>query len=95
MDPMVQETVEATAFDKELWPELEYEEDGVTPKNNQIEAAMVVMNYDGEVLGIAGGIREKTVSRSLNRAFSPRQTGSSMKPLAVYAPALELKKIHL
>lgn len=94
MDPMVQETVEATAFDKELWPELEYEEDGVTPKNNQIEAAMVVMNYDGEVLGIAGGIREKTVSRSLNRAFSPRQTGSSMKPLAVYAPALELKKIH-
>ena len=95
VDPKIQETVEATAFNKELWPELEYEEDGVTPKENQIEAAMVVMNYDGEVLGIAGGIREKTVSRSLNRAItSTRQTGSSMKPIAVYGPAIELKKVH-
>ena len=95
IDPKIQETVEATAFDTELWPELEYEDDGVTRKENQIEAAMVVMNYDGEVLGIAGGIREKTVSRGLNRATtSKRQTGSSMKPLAVYAPALELKKIN-
>ena len=95
IDPEIQNTVEATAFDTELWPDYEYEEDGETRKENQIEAAMVVMNYDGEVLGIAGGIREKTVSRALNRATtSRRQTGSSMKPLAVYAPALELKKIH-
>ena len=37
---------------------------------NQIEAAIVIMNYEGEVKGIAGGIREKTASRSLNRATS-------------------------
>ena len=94
IDPKVQDAVEATAFDQELWPEVEYEEDG-TRKDNQIEAGIVVMNYDGEVLGVAGGIREKTISRSLNRAItSKRQTGSSMKPIAVYAPAIELKKVH-
>lgn len=63
-------------------------------KNRQGEvaqAAMVVMDHKtGFVLGCVGGIGEKTVSRGLNRAVqSTRQTGSSMKPLAVIGPALE------
>ncbi len=92
-----------------IWPALEYEdatdENGeyILDENgdrvevlaeNQIQAAMVVMNYKGELMGVAGGIREKTGSLSLNRAVdSVRQTGSSMKPIADYAPAIELDKI--
>lgn len=64
------------------------------PKFNQIQGAIVVMNYSGEILGVAGGIREKTVSRGTNRANRPRQTGSAMKPLAVYAPGIEFNQIH-
>ena len=94
MDPTVQKAVESAAWDDDIWPDYEYNDDGEKDEN-QIEGAIVVMNYDGEVVGCAGGIREKTTSLSLSRAYSTtRQTGSSMKPLAVYAPAIEMKKVH-
>jgi len=59
--------------------------------DKQPESAMVVMDpYSGSVLGMVGGRGEKTVNRGLNRAtMSKRQPGSSIKPLTVYAPALE------
>ena len=95
MDPAIQARVEEVSKDTDIWPDLKYEEDGVTPKENQIQGAMVVMDYQGQVLGIAGGIREKAGSRSLNRATeAKRQTGSAMKPIAAYAPGIELNKIH-
>ena len=55
------------------------------------EAAMVVSDVTtGEVVGIIGGRGEKTQDRVLNRAtHSNRQPGSSIKPVAVYAPALD------
>ena len=55
------------------------------------EAAVVVIDQEsGYVLGCSGGLGEKTESRGLNRATqSPRQTGSSFKPIAVVAPALQ------
>ena len=55
------------------------------------QAAMVLMDpYTGEVLGMSGGIGEKEGSLSLNRAVqSVRQPGSSIKPIGVYAPAME------
>ena len=58
---------------------------------NKPQSAMVVMDpYTGEVKGIVGGRGEKTGNRVLNRATqSMRQPGSSIKPLAVYAPAIE------
>lgn len=64
------------------------------PKYNgsvQPECAMVVMDpYTGEVRGMVGGRGEKTFNRSLNRATqSFRQPGSAIKPIAVYAPAIE------
>ena len=94
VDPFVQKTVEEVAADPEIWPELELDENG-EPLQNQIEGAIVVMDYNGEVKGVAGGIRGKSVSRGLNRATtSKRQTGSAMKPLAAYAPGIELKKIN-
>lgn len=57
-----------------------------------IESAMVVMDYNGAVKGIIGG-REKTGNRVLNRATqSLRPPGSSIKPLSVYGPAFEYSK---
>lgn len=52
--------------------------------------AMTVMDYEGHVKAIAGGIGEKTTDRGFNCATdAKRQPGSTMKPLAVYAPAIE------
>lgn len=55
-----------------------------------IQTSMTVMDYHGRVIAIAGGAGEKTTNRSLNRAVdSPRQPGSSIKPLSCYAPAMD------
>lgn len=55
------------------------------------QAAMVLIDHKtGYVLATIGQIGEKTTSFGLNRATqSTRQTGSSMKPLAVLAPAID------
>jgi penicillin-binding protein 1A len=52
---------------------------------------MVIMDpYTGEVKALYGGRGEKTGDRVLNRATqTKRQPGSSIKPLAVYTPAVE------
>ena len=59
------------------------------------QAAMVVMNHKtGEVLACVGSLGEKTQARPFNRATqSVRQTGSSIKPLAILAPAIDKKII--
>ncbi len=58
----------------------------------QPEAAMVITEPStGHVKVIVGGRGKKTLSRGLNRATqTKRQPGSAIKPLAVYAPALDL-----
>ena len=55
------------------------------------QSAMVVMDPStGEIKGLVGGRGEKEGLRVLNRASqSKRQPGSSIKPIGVYAPALE------
>ncbi len=59
------------------------------------QSAMIIIDpYTGEVKGIVGGKGKKTTSRGLIRATqTKRQPGSSIKPLSVYAPSIELKKI--
>lgn len=53
-------------------------------------AAVCIDNKTGRVTAIVGGRSQKTEGLSLNRAYqSYRQPGSSIKPLIVYAPALE------
>lgn len=56
------------------------------------QAAMVITDpYTGNVVAMVGGRGEKQGARILNRAAqSYRSPGSAIKPLAVYAPALEL-----
>ena len=55
------------------------------------QASMCIMDPStGEVKAMVGGFGEKSGSLTLNRATQTyRQPGSSIKPVAVYAPALE------
>ena len=55
------------------------------------QSAMVIIDHTtGHVVGSVGQIGEKTTNWGLNRAVdSARQTGSSMKPLAVIVPCIE------
>ena len=85
-----------TAFDREQQDIIDghFEPDGNFPANAsdgvRPQAAMASIDvHTGAVRAIEGG-REYTVQRGLNRATQMRrQPGSSLKPLAVYAPAIE------
>lgn len=65
---------------------------------SQLQGAFTIMDYRGRIRGLAGGIGEKTVNLGLsgfNRATDAiRQPGSTMKPIAAYAPAVENGIIH-
>lgn len=59
------------------------------------QSAMTIMDYEGHIVGIVGGAGEKTVNRGLNRATdAPRQPGSTMKPIGVYALAIDKDIVH-
>jgi len=82
LDTSIQETMEQVYSDDSNFPK--------SPDDVPVQSAMVVLDpQSGEVRGIIGG-REHTVERGFNRAIQgDRQPGSAIKPLAVYAPALE------
>ena len=85
-----------TCMDKDIQDCMEYvySHDEYFPAQSETaikyESAMVVIDpYNGDLLGIVGG-REEKVQRGLNRASgSTRQPGSSIKPISVYAPAID------
>lgn len=55
----------------------------------QPQSSMVIMDqYTGEIKALVGG-REVKGQKLYNRAIQPRQPGSSIKPIAVYAPAID------
>ena len=59
--------------------------DGATSQS----AMVIIDNSTGYVVGVEGGLGEKNESRGLNRATqSPRQTGSSIKPLTSLVPGI-------
>lgn len=82
VDTNVQQAMEEVYADESNFPSVS--RNGVQP-----QSAMVVCNQQGDVVGIVGGRGQKTQSRSLLRSESPRQAGSSIKPLSVYAPAMD------
>lgn len=63
-----------------------------TASSQQLQSAIVVTdNKTGDVVALAGGVGEKVGSLILNRATqSYLSPGSTIKPLSVFAPALEL-----
>ena len=61
-----------------------------TPEKPAVQSAITIMDYEGRVVAMVGGAGEKPGFRCLNRATnSPRQPGSSIKPLSVYTLAVE------
>ena len=82
MDPVIQDCAETVYTDKKYWPE---------NKGMQAQSAICIMDpSSGDLLAIVGGLGEKKESRGFNRAtHAYRQCGSSIKPVSVYALALD------
>lgn len=62
-----------------------------TRSGQQLQSAMVIVdNSTGDIVALCGGVGTEKVHDGQNRAVDSRlQTGSSIKPLTVYAPAFE------
>ena len=101
VDPNVQQTVQATLSLWKNYPALadtskslmvETKDDGTVIETAEPQAAAVVIDYHtGELRAVVGGRDEPTVRKGINRASqSYTEVGSSIKPLSVYGPALDL-----
>lgn len=84
IDPEVQAQVDQIYEDLANIPD--------TASSQQLQSAIVVTdNKTGDVVALAGGVGEKVGSLILNRATqSYLSPGSTIKPLSVFAPALEM-----
>ncbi len=100
MDPKVQKIAEQTLADATMFPKIEHtltNDDGTvqTDENgNPIvvtpQAGMAIINYDGELIAVVGGLGTKTDDRAFNRATDAvRPIGSTMKPIAAYDLGIE------
>ena len=85
LDVNVQNNIDAIYTDLEAIP-------NTWGSDQQLQSAIVVMDpYDGRILGLSGGVGEKTINFGLNRATGTmRPPGSSIKPLSAYGPAIDL-----
>ena len=100
VDPNVQNTVQETLSTWDGYPELadgnaatltEEISETVTIQTVEPQAAAVVIDQtNGYLRAIVGGRDEPLIRKGLNRAAqSYTEVGSSIKPLAVYGPALD------
>ena len=83
IDMDVQKQVDAIYTDLSQIPE--------TRGGQQLQSAIVVIdNTTGDIVAMAGGVGKKTGFDEWNRAVDAKlQSGSSIKPLAIYAPGFE------
>jgi len=89
MEPDVQEVMDEAFSNRDLFQQ---DPSLLVDLPEKPQAGMAVINVQtGAIAGLQGGYGEKTVNMSLNRATQAyRSTGSSIKPIIDYAPALEL-----
>ena len=87
------------ALDMDIQDEIEYvyenritfPKEADTEENPAIQSSMVILDYEGRIVATAGRLGKKIGDRTLNiGTTSPRQPGSTIKPLSAYAPAIEL-----
>ena len=89
VDLEVQEALEDVYVNRKSFPEI-YSKDK-KHKGEPVQSAMTIMDYSGRVVAIIGEAGEKSGALCLNRAANAyRQPGSTIKPLATYAPAIEM-----
>lgn len=84
-DPKVQMSVD------QVYEDVSNVEGYESADGQQLQSGITIVdNETGAVVALSGGIGEKVGNRIWNRATDTiRQSGSSLKPLASYAPALE------
>lgn len=101
VDRTVQETVEQCLENWDKYPAMENPEDAIVRYENddgtvleieQPQAAFVVLDqHTGQLKAVVGGRKTPTAKKTLNRAYQTKMPiGSSIKPIAVYAPAIDL-----
>lgn len=85
-----------TCLDMEAQKQLDaiytdYDEIPSVRGGQQLQSAMVIINNDtGDIAALVGGVGEKEGFDNWNRATDSKlQSGSSIKPVSVYAPAFE------
>lgn len=85
IDPKIQATLEEVYQDQSYFKL----RNGTYDEN--VQSAMVIIDYKkGNVVGLIGGSGKKTTLRGLNRATQMvRSPGSTIKPLATYAPGID------
>lgn len=82
-DPEIQQTLEEVYANESSFPKTN---NAVQPQSSGV----VIDPATGDVLGLVGGRGEKAANLLLNKATqTTRSPGSSIKPLSIYAPALE------
>lgn len=87
MDIEMQEKLDAAMKDPNtvLW-----KYDNLATSSNLLQGSFILMDYQGDVLAVSGGIGEKPGDNCFNRATqSVRSIGSTIKPISVYSLAVE------
>ncbi len=87
VDTGIQDSLEQIFKNRTGFPYSRVDSHGSLP-----QCSMTIMDYKGRIVALAGGTGEKKTNRAFNRATdkrAKRQPGSSIKPLAVYAPAID------
>lgn len=101
VDTNMQHTVEQTLENWDQYPDLadpsaavkiKSNADGTTLEVRQPQSAAVIIDqHNGELLAVVGGRDTPTRRKQWNLAYqSAMEVGSSIKPLSVYGPALDL-----
>lgn len=101
LDASQQKAAEEAVYNFKGYPKMRYESDSytITGRNpdgtvirlTQPQAAVAVTDYrTGYIIALVGGRQAPTGSLQFNRAYqSTMPVGSAIKPIAVYAPAIE------
>lgn len=89
IDPKIQDAIE-----KQYAISSNFPNDTIAPNGlNEPQSATVILDYrTGQIKGLMGG-RNIKAKKTLNRAITPYQPGSTIKPLSVYTPAIDTKKV--
>lgn len=66
-----------------------------TDEDDLLQSAMVIMDYSGTVVALAGGVGDKPGDNCFNRAtMAERSPGSTMKPIGPYSTAVQENIIY-
>lgn len=89
IDPKIQEAIEQQYAINSNFPNNIIAPNGLS----EPQSASVILDYrTGQIKGLMGG-RNIKAKKTLNRAITPYQPGSTIKPLSVYTPAIDTGKV--